>query len=159
MILCYSRPQDAALHKKSMSFILNMLQKAPSSGFLCTGRRTVTTRKWIWISYFLFFFFFCPLRLLLSLPVSLSFGFCLVCHCLETTAGMNEMQAGAEGDSCSWDDWHLLWYTIYNRKFYYIFFFLRIMLLELLKKLQYPCKVVPFCFWKPITGPDCIHAI
>lgn len=59
-------------------------KKTPSSGFLCTGRSGVTTRKWIWISYFLFL---SSLWCLWSSVSASSFGFCVVYHRLETVKG------------------------------------------------------------------------
>lgn len=75
-------------------------QKTPSSGFLCTGRSGVTTRKWIWISYFLFL---SSLWCLWSSVSASSFGFCVVYHRLETVKGGWAQREGRErGDGWGW---------------------------------------------------------
>jgi len=82
ILLWYSEPQDAAWYKKSIWFIWTC-SKTPSSCCLWTGRRSVTTRKWIWISYFLF---------LSSVSFSFSFWF------LETIiAGWSEREEAVWG--------------------------------------------------------------
>lgn len=75
-------------------------KKTPSSGFLCTGRSGVTTRKWIWISYFLFL---SSLWCLWSSVSASSFGFCVVYHRLETVKGGWAQREGRErGDGWGW---------------------------------------------------------
>lgn len=69
-------------------------KKTPSSGFLCTGRSGVTTRKWIWISYFLFL---SSLWCLWSSVSASSFGFCVVYHRLETVKGGWAQREGERG--------------------------------------------------------------
>lgn len=65
---------------------------------------------------------------------------------------MNEMQAGAEGDSCVHGMIDICFDILFITGSSIIYYFLRIMLVELLKKLEYPCNVVPFCFKSPLQA-------